>query len=76
MKDFVVLQKTSEKTDIFLFLDLKELTEMYYENKFFRRDVDNGRLIIYVRDPKKIQGMLHSQHNLDIISDKLMELIQ
>lgn len=76
MKDFVVLQKTSEKTDIFLFLNLKELTEMYYENKFFRRDVDNGRLIIYVRDPEKIKGMIRSQHNLDIISDKLMELIQ
>ena len=72
MKDFVVFRKTN----LFLILDLEELTEKYYENKFFRREVDNGTCTIYVRDPKKIQSMLRVQHNLDRLSNKLIELIQ
>lgn len=72
MKDFVVFRKTN----LFLILDLKELTEKYYENKFFRREVDDGTCTIYVRDPKRIQSMLYFQHNLDKLSDKLKGLIQ
>lgn len=72
MKDFVVFRKTN----LFLILDLGELTEKYYENKFFRREVDDGTCTIYVRDPKKIQSMLYFQHNLDKLSDKLKKLIQ
>lgn len=72
MKDFVIFRKTN----LFLILDLGELTERYYKNKFFRREVDNGTCTIYVRDPKKIQSMLRVQHNLDRLSNKLIELIQ
>ena len=72
MKEFVVFRKTN----LLLILDLEELTERYYTNKFFRREVDNGICTIYVRDPKKIKGMIEFQHNLNKLSNKLKEIIQ
>ena len=67
MKNFVIL-KNEQLLGI---MDIIEITDLYYKNKTFKKEVDNKEIIIYARNDKITLATIEYQQQLNELGEKI-----